>query len=239
MPLSFCRGIIPTPPPMLIRFVLQRFNNCLQLLSCICHCAAIFIEEIRELARLTDILANLMYLSAVGCMTVRLSPNCMRGSLMSSPTWCTCLLYDCEMTAGCWRWCWWCGFTARGSRPRHLVRATQVGWTERFFALNRLNTNRCNAVSLSRDVRSVCSNGRRLTCKLNHARKVKCWFSRPFESDRHNANSRTSGYALVPNGVAICFEATTQGTANTTRSPPPIFMSHKRKSLWYHCLVLR
>ncbi|CAM9236722.1 unnamed protein product [Ectocarpus sp. 12 AP-2014] len=46
-----------------------RFNNCLQLLSCICHCAAIFVQDFRELARLTDILANLVYLSAVGCMT--------------------------------------------------------------------------------------------------------------------------------------------------------------------------
>ncbi|CAN0460587.1 unnamed protein product [Ectocarpus sp. 8 AP-2014] len=46
-----------------------RFNNCLQLLSCICHCAAIFVQDFRKLARLTDVLANLVYLSAVGCMT--------------------------------------------------------------------------------------------------------------------------------------------------------------------------
>ncbi|CAN0095790.1 unnamed protein product [Ectocarpus sp. 6 AP-2014] len=84
-----------------------RFNNFLQLLSCICHCAAIFVQDFRELARLTDVLANLVYLSAVGCMTVRSSPS-MRGSLANLGVLVCGRLYDCEITPRCWRWCRWC-----------------------------------------------------------------------------------------------------------------------------------
>eukprot|EP00752_Nemacystus_decipiens_P013045 g11540.t1 len=46
-----------------------RFNNCLQLLACVCDIAAICIDEVRHLRRIVDVLAQLVYLSAVGCMT--------------------------------------------------------------------------------------------------------------------------------------------------------------------------
>lgn len=64
----------PSPLPPLFywktRVCRQRFNNCLQLLSCICNIAAICVEEIRELARIIDLIADLVYMSTVGCMTV-------------------------------------------------------------------------------------------------------------------------------------------------------------------------
>lgn len=55
------------PPP---RHFMQRFNNCLQLLSCICNVAAMFMDEFRQLARIIDLIADLVYMSTVGCMTV-------------------------------------------------------------------------------------------------------------------------------------------------------------------------
>lgn len=55
----------------LLWFFSQRFNNFLQLLSCICNIASICIEEIRELARIIDLIADIVYMTTVGCMTVR------------------------------------------------------------------------------------------------------------------------------------------------------------------------
>ncbi|CAN0095988.1 unnamed protein product [Ectocarpus sp. 6 AP-2014] len=46
-----------------------RFNNALQVLSCICHIAAICVREVRELARIIDLIADLVYMTTVGCMT--------------------------------------------------------------------------------------------------------------------------------------------------------------------------
>ncbi|CAM9130786.1 unnamed protein product [Ectocarpus sp. 13 AM-2016] len=56
-----------TPDPWDNRII--RFNNFLQLLSCICNIAAICIEEIRELARIIDLIADIVYMTTVGCMT--------------------------------------------------------------------------------------------------------------------------------------------------------------------------
>lgn len=38
-----------------------RFNNCMQILSCICHILAIFIAELRELAQIIDCIAQIVY----------------------------------------------------------------------------------------------------------------------------------------------------------------------------------
>ncbi|CAN0187298.1 unnamed protein product [Ectocarpus sp. 13 AM-2016] len=49
-----------------------RFNNALQVLSCICDIAAICIREVRELARIIDLIADLVYMTTVGCMTAQM-----------------------------------------------------------------------------------------------------------------------------------------------------------------------
>ncbi|CAM9495650.1 unnamed protein product [Chrysoparadoxa australica] len=46
-----------------------RFNNFLQLLSCVCNLAAICVEELREFARILDLIAQLVFYSTAGCMT--------------------------------------------------------------------------------------------------------------------------------------------------------------------------
>ncbi|KAG5182429.1 hypothetical protein JKP88DRAFT_186308 [Tribonema minus] len=46
-----------------------RFNNALQLLSCICNCLAICVEELREFARILDLIAEIVFYTTVGCMT--------------------------------------------------------------------------------------------------------------------------------------------------------------------------
>lgn len=46
-----------------------RFNNFLQLLSCICDLAAICIDELREFARILDLIAEIVFYTTVGCMT--------------------------------------------------------------------------------------------------------------------------------------------------------------------------
>lgn len=50
---------------------LIRLNNFLQVLSCICNIAAIFINEIRDLARIIDWIAELCYHCVSGCMTAQ------------------------------------------------------------------------------------------------------------------------------------------------------------------------
>lgn len=52
---------------------LIRINNCLQALSCICDILAIFIKELREVARILDLIASLVYHCVSGCMTVQVS----------------------------------------------------------------------------------------------------------------------------------------------------------------------
>eukprot|EP00602_Paraphysomonas_sp_CaronLab_P008874 CAMPEP_0185018120 /NCGR_PEP_ID=MMETSP1103-20130426/950_1 /TAXON_ID=36769 /ORGANISM="Paraphysomonas bandaiensis, Strain Caron Lab Isolate" /LENGTH=213 /DNA_ID=CAMNT_0027547833 /DNA_START=43 /DNA_END=684 /DNA_ORIENTATION=- len=51
---------------------LIRFSNCLQILSCICNILAIFISELRELARLIQCIADLVFYSMMGCMSAQI-----------------------------------------------------------------------------------------------------------------------------------------------------------------------
>ncbi|KAJ8612588.1 hypothetical protein CTAYLR_009792 [Chrysophaeum taylorii] len=50
---------------------LIRFNNCIQLLSCICHILAIFNREFRECAQIIDLIADIVFFSTAGCMTAQ------------------------------------------------------------------------------------------------------------------------------------------------------------------------
>ena len=50
---------------------LIRFNNCIQLLSCICHVAAIFNRGFRDLAQIIDLIADIVFFSTAGCMTAQ------------------------------------------------------------------------------------------------------------------------------------------------------------------------
>ena len=45
-----------------------RFNNCIQLLSCICHLAAMFDETFRDFANILDLIADIVFLMTAGCM---------------------------------------------------------------------------------------------------------------------------------------------------------------------------
>lgn len=47
---------------------LVRANNAIQLLSCICHIAAQFDRNLRDLAQIADCIADLVFLSTAGCM---------------------------------------------------------------------------------------------------------------------------------------------------------------------------
>ena len=50
---------------------LIRFNNCMQVLSCICHFAAIFDRNLRDLAQIIDLIADIVFFSMAGCMTAQ------------------------------------------------------------------------------------------------------------------------------------------------------------------------
>ncbi|KAH8046404.1 hypothetical protein JL722_13733 [Aureococcus anophagefferens] len=50
---------------------LIRFNNCIQVLSCICHVLAIFKPQFRDLAQIIDLIADIVFFSAAGCMTAQ------------------------------------------------------------------------------------------------------------------------------------------------------------------------
>lgn len=52
---------------------LIRFNNCLQLLACICSILAIFFDGLRELARIINCIADLVYACISGCMTAQVA----------------------------------------------------------------------------------------------------------------------------------------------------------------------
>jgi hypothetical protein len=58
---------------------LIRFNNCMQVLSCICHFAAIFDRNLRDLAQIIDLIADIVFFSMAGCMESR--PDELRGRL--------------------------------------------------------------------------------------------------------------------------------------------------------------
>jgi hypothetical protein len=52
---------------------LIRINNCLQILSCFCDLLSIFAEQLRELARIIDCVADVFYICVSGCMTVQVA----------------------------------------------------------------------------------------------------------------------------------------------------------------------
>ena len=47
---------------------LIRFNNCIQVLSCICNILGMFNREIERLAQIIDLIADIVFFSTVGCM---------------------------------------------------------------------------------------------------------------------------------------------------------------------------
>jgi hypothetical protein len=47
---------------------LIRFTNCLSLLSCVCDVAAIFDENLRHLAQLIHVTAELVFYTVIGCV---------------------------------------------------------------------------------------------------------------------------------------------------------------------------
>ena len=48
-----------------------RFNNFVQVLSCVCHCIAMFNRNFRHLARLLDLIAEIVFFATAGCMTAQ------------------------------------------------------------------------------------------------------------------------------------------------------------------------
>ncbi|KAJ1424822.1 hypothetical protein B484DRAFT_96148 [Ochromonadaceae sp. CCMP2298] len=52
---------------------LIRINNCLQALACLCSILAIFISELRQIARLLSIIADVFYHTISGCMTAQVA----------------------------------------------------------------------------------------------------------------------------------------------------------------------
>lgn len=49
------------------------FNNCIQVLSCICHIMAMIDSTFSELAAIIDCIADLVFLSTAGCMTAQVN----------------------------------------------------------------------------------------------------------------------------------------------------------------------
>ncbi|KAK7241545.1 proline-rich family protein [Aureococcus anophagefferens] len=45
-----------------------RFNNCVQMLACICHLAAMFDPSFRDLANILDLIADIVFYTTAGCM---------------------------------------------------------------------------------------------------------------------------------------------------------------------------
>ena len=50
-----------------------RLTNCLQLLSCVCDVAAIFDENLRHLAHVIHVAAELVFYTIIGCMAAQVS----------------------------------------------------------------------------------------------------------------------------------------------------------------------
>jgi hypothetical protein len=61
------RDIMPDPCDNRI----IRFNNCMQLLSCVCHMIACIMPEFRDLADLVDCIADMVFLTTQACMTAQ------------------------------------------------------------------------------------------------------------------------------------------------------------------------
>ena len=52
---------------------LIRFNNCIQLLSCICNILAMFSRDFQQLAQIIDLIADIVFFSTAGCMTAQVN----------------------------------------------------------------------------------------------------------------------------------------------------------------------
>lgn len=50
-----------------------RLTNCLQLLSCICDVASIFDENLRHLAHMIHVTAELCFYTIIGCMAAQVN----------------------------------------------------------------------------------------------------------------------------------------------------------------------
>jgi len=50
-----------------------RFNNCLQVLSCICHILAMFDRNLGELAGIIDWIAKIVFYCTIGCMAAQVN----------------------------------------------------------------------------------------------------------------------------------------------------------------------
>lgn len=50
-----------------------RINNCLQVLACVCNILAIFIGQLREIAKIINYLADIFYHCVSGCMTAQVA----------------------------------------------------------------------------------------------------------------------------------------------------------------------
>lgn len=61
------RNIMPDPCDNRI----IRFNNCMQLISCICHILAMFDSSFEDLANLVDCIADMVFLTTQACMTTQ------------------------------------------------------------------------------------------------------------------------------------------------------------------------
>ena len=61
------------PDPMDNRLI--RFTNCLNLLSCVCDVAAVFDENLRHLARLIHVTAELVFYTVIGYVSRRIPPS--------------------------------------------------------------------------------------------------------------------------------------------------------------------
>lgn len=58
---------------------LIRLNNCLQVLSCICDIAAIFMPELRDLARLIRLIADIIFWMTQACMQAQVDYELTEG----------------------------------------------------------------------------------------------------------------------------------------------------------------
>lgn len=52
---------------------IMRFNNAVQCLSCICDVLAIFDRSFKQIAKILDLIADLVYLSVSGCMVAQVT----------------------------------------------------------------------------------------------------------------------------------------------------------------------
>jgi hypothetical protein len=65
---------------------LIRANNCIQCLACICHIAAVFDKNLRELAQIIDCIADLVFWSTAGCMTAQVAYEIKYREALNQPS---------------------------------------------------------------------------------------------------------------------------------------------------------